>query len=60
VTADANKPLVGTWIVPTGTCGCGLALAIFIDDEAGRNYVQAEISESDEAGQSGYESVATK
>jgi len=55
VTADANKPLVGTWIVPTGTCGCGLALAIFIDDEAGRNYVQAEISESDEAGQSGYE-----
>jgi hypothetical protein len=55
LTADANKPLVGTWIVPDGICGCGIALAIFIDDEAGQTYVQGEISESDLGGQSGYE-----
>jgi len=55
VTADANKPLMGTWIIPEATCGCGIALAIFIDDEAGQTYVQGEINESDAGGQSGYE-----
>jgi hypothetical protein len=50
--ADAEHPLAGTWKVPAEICGCELALVIFSADG---DYVMAEIGETDDVGQSGFE-----